>query len=198
MTSAATAPPRGVTRRALNRLLDDLAHDRVTTSALARRVYHVTIIAAAGAGVTVFTRPVEKTVHARRTPAVRFFAANPRDARIGAPALRHLAGITATRHALGAHAADWENHADRVAAPLVPDALWTPPEGHPLAGGTVAIEYDASSYGPQRRYEKMSEFQRAFAAQVWSAATDARAGTLRRTATTHGIDVTVLVAPWWN
>lgn len=197
MRSAATAPPRAVTRRALNRLLDDLDHDRVTTSALARRVYHVTITAAAEAGVTVFARPVEKTVHARRTPAVRFFAANPRDERIGAPALRHLAGITATRHALGALAVDWENHADRVAAPLVPDALWTPPDGHPLAGGTVAIEYDAGSYGPHRRYEKMAEFERAFAAQVWAASTGARAETLRRTAATHGIDVTVVVVPWW-
>lgn len=197
MRRAASVPPRGVTRRALNRLLDDLEHDRVTTSALARRVYHVAITAAAEAGITVFTRPVERTVHARRTPAVRFFAATARDERIGAPALRHLAGITATRHALGANAVDWENHADRVAAPLVPDALWTPPEGHPLAGRTVAIEYDAGSYGPQRRYDKMSEFERSFAAQIWSAATDARADTLRRTAATHGIDVTVVVAPWW-
>ena len=114
-------------------------------------------------GLTVFTRR-RRAHRARSTDDPRPSVPSPTRAseRIERPALRHLAGITAMRHALGANADDWENHADRAAAPLIPDALWTPPEDHPLAGGTVAIEYDAGSYDPQRVYDKLSEFERAF------------------------------------
>lgn len=179
--------------KGLDELYADLEVDRVIPAPMAFRLYRVTQKAAGSVGIRVVRRSLERSAELAGAFGVSFLTfedalASPR---YGAPRLRHLAGVTAMRHAVNAPVALWRNRGGALGRGRQPDGFWE------SATGVVAIEYDAGGYDNDEVIMKGGSFDRQYVGQVWGAATPARVEKLRRLLEPYD-SAEVVLAPWWQ
>jgi len=179
--------------RGLDELYRDLEVDRLVPALMGRARYRVSGSAAKSVGIVETVRSLERTAELGGSRNVAFWTFEDalRDPLYAATRLRHLAGVTAMRHVLGALVEEWSNRGERLARRNLPDGVWDAPEGK------VALEYDAAGYSPDTVIAKAWVFERNFEAQVWGAATPARVAKLRVLLQPYE-GASVVLAPWWD
>jgi len=179
--------------RGLDELYRDLEVDRVVPALMGRALYRVSGTAARSVGIVETVRSLERTAELGGPRNVVFWTLEDllTDPLYAATRLRHLAGVTAMRHVLGAPVEEWSNRGERLARRNLPDGNWNAPEGK------IALEYDAAGYSPDTVIAKAWVFERNYLAQVWGAATPARVAKLRKLLQPYE-GASVVLAPWWD
>lgn len=179
--------------KGLDALYADLEVDRVIPARMAFKLYRVTQKAARGVGIRVVRRSLERSAELGGKMDVSFLTLEDDLASLkyAATRLRHLAGVTATRHVLDAPVEAWSNRGGALGRGRQPDGTWESEEG------LVAIEYDAGGYDNDEVIMKGGSFGRQYDGQVWAAATPARVEKLRLLLEPYE-SAEVVLAPWWQ
>lgn len=179
--------------KGLDELYADLEVDRVIPAVMAFRRYRVTQKAARSVGLRVVRRSLERSAELGGKIDVSFLTLEDELASLAyaATRLRHLAGVTATRHALNAPVEAWRNRGGALGRGRQPDGTWE------SEAGLVAIEYDAGGYDNDEVILKGASFDRLYDRQVWGAATPARVEKLRLLLEPYET-AEVVLAPWWQ
>jgi len=180
----------------LSQLAADLETDKVMAMGLAMHHYQLTRRQISQEGFNIIRMPMQLVYGRQGGDNVQRVELLLNDQyatrRPSAPSLRHLAGTTAVRLSVKAHAEHWSNDADRPLSLLMPDGYWADQKSPP-----VPIEYDAGSYSQRDVISKALEFDK-YGLQLWGTASKTRQK--RITEWIHALRVRYVVkyVPWWE
>lgn len=192
MSSQAGPRPQPPERGNREALLEALHCDLALSEGQIRRWYApLSEREAKGLGLHVVQAFLTLSKDGGRIFSVRFYTPYRRVKGLGPHLLRHLAGVGEMRHLLGVPPSRWQTDTHRVHYRELPDAYWYTDRG------PVAIEYDAGSYSKEQRRRKAETFALRFLGQCWGVPTPRLAEGLERAFSELGLEVPVLVAPWW-
>lgn len=180
----------------LPRLIEDLEIDKVMALPLALQHYQLSREAIELEGLNVLKRHATLADGSRENRLIELLLSEDYAGSRDAPQLRHLAGVTAMRLALGAATADWHNDAARKMARQVPDGLWKRPGDN--GQETWAIEYDAGSYWGSVIQEKGWAFHDRYDGQIWGCWNATRVKRLQEELERAGVPARVIKVHWWG
>lgn len=180
----------------LSGLIADLTVDKVMALSLALEHYRVSRAEIELEGLTLLQRHATLADGSRKEQLVELLVSDDFAMPLGATQLRHLAGVSAMRLALGAACNDWRNDAERKMARLVPDGLWE--RSSSMGRETWAIEYDANSYWGSVIHQKARAFHDEYDGQIWGCWNGSRVERLRQELHLAGVTATVIEVHWWG